>query len=298
MRQHIFGLAVGLAILLAACQSATSTPNAADTPEMASSTSMAGPSATSTSTVTPLPSPSVTPSPVPTELPVRLVLLSNAVCRSGPGRFYPVIEYLLLGDTAIAHGKAEVTWENEDENIWFIIDDPNQEGSCWISETVVSVEGNVDSLEFSEIPPTPQILPSSTVELHGVVYYLISLGTGGPVACGDSLISIQTGIRRTGNLEEDIKNALNGLLTLRQEYAFGLYNALYQSRLKAKSVTVSNGTATVYLAGTVVKPQDDCDKERYRMQVFTTVRAFEGIDRAIVWANNVLLGDLLEQGNK
>jgi hypothetical protein len=182
--------------------------------------------------------------------------------------------------------------------IWYVVIGPVVGENCWVFETLVVLSSETGTIALLAAPPTRTPEPASTIIPNGVVYYLIHLGTGGPDGCGDSLIGINSGIKRTGDLEQDIINALNSLFNLRTEYSGNFYNALYESSLKAKFVDINGRHVTVYTRGTVVRPKEDCDKERFRIQVFTTVRAFAQVDTATIYANDVFLGDLLEQGNK
>jgi hypothetical protein len=264
-----------------------------------------GISPSSTYTATPNPTwinslePSLTPTPTPTAtpVPVFLTVKEAAGCRSGPGVDYRILDYLSRG------AEFEVVGMSQREDgyglhIWYVVIGPVVGENCWVFETLVELSSDTGTIALLAAPPTKTPEPAPTIIPNGVVYYLIHLGTGGPVGCGDTLIGINSGIKRTGDLEQDIINALNALFNLRTEYSGAFYNAMYQSSLKAKSVEMDGRIATVYTRGTVVKPPDDCDKERFRLQVFTTVKGFGEVDRAIIWANNVLLGDLLEQGNK
>jgi len=75
----------------------------------------------------------------------------------------------------------------------------------------------------TETPPPPT--PSGD---QAVYIYLVQTGTGGPVACGDSLIKVNTGLPRSGDNATDISAALRRLLVKRQ-WMVGLYNpAIYQ----------------------------------------------------------------------
>jgi hypothetical protein len=92
-------------------------------------------------------------------------------------------------------------------------------------------------------------------------------------------------------MSDDIKGALNALFANHQEYTNGLFNPIYQSSLKAKSVE-KNGEVRVYLAGQLVRPKDKCESQRMHDQVWYTVSQFSH-SRAIIYLNNALLGDLL-----
>jgi hypothetical protein len=132
-----------------------------------------------------------------------------------------------------------------------------------------------------------------------IVKYLILEGTGGPTGCGDSVVPVSTGIQPSGNIDEDVKVALKSLFSTGSKYLGELYNPLYQSKLTINKIDYrkQTGEITVYLTGGFTKPKDDCDKLRYRAQVWDTIRQFPEIWRAYVWVNDKLLGDLLVVGD-
>ena len=136
--------------------------------------------------------------------------------------------------------------------------------------------------------PTP---PVSLPE-NAIVIYLTHLGTGGPVACGDSLVAIMTGYHRTGNIEKDIQLAVDTLFSVGQ-YSGALYNATYPSNLRVSGVFLEKGEAVVELDGSYAKPENACDASRYRAQVWTTIQQFPEVNRAIPKVRGALLGDLL-----
>ncbi len=177
------------------------------------------------------------------------------------------------------------------------------------TQTPLPTQTFTPSPTFTETPlPTATETPTSTpasvsyVTDGMILYYVTSIGTGGPVGCGDSLIALSTGRARTGNLDADLKIALDAIFSSGQ-YPAGLYNATYPSVLKVGGVeyTVSNGVATVQLDGSYVTPADACDASRYRAQVWTTALQFTEIKRFIPFVGRALLGDRLavySDGNK
>ena len=146
---------------------------------------------------------------------------------------------------------------------------------------------------------TPSVTPTSTptkvsgyIPENAIVIYLTHIGTGGPVACGDSLVPIMIGHIRTGDIEKDIEIAVNTLFSIGQ-YSLGLYNATYPSSLRVADVYLEKGEAIVVMGGSYVKPVDACDASRYRAQVWTTIQQFPEVNRAIPKVKGALLGDLL-----
>ena len=132
----------------------------------------------------------------------------------------------------------------------------------------------------------------------GPIYkYLILPKTGGPVACGDSLIPVYVG-KRTGNTQEDVARALKGLFSNHSKQISGLYNPLYASRLKVSKVAYnpSNRNVTVKIKGKFVRPAEACERQRIRAVVWKTAQQFPEITHAIIFTPSQLLGDLLVGG--
>lgn len=244
-------------------------------------------------TVTPTktPTPTASPSPTFTPEPASLIISQDVKCRTGPGTFYDVESYFSQGI------QAEIVASTEQRNWWLIARESDQDQPCWISNSVVSVHGSTSTVPILTPPPLPTFLPTPTLNVPGILYYLIAENTGGPVACGDNLIAIYPGIRRTGDVETNVKAALTALFEQHTKYVSGLLNPIYESRMKAKSVSLdtSTGVATVQLAGTFVKPEDTCESKRMHAQVWFTINQFSSIRHSNVWLGNVKLGDLMEK---
>jgi hypothetical protein len=151
--------------------------------------------------------------------------------------------------------------------------------------------------------PTPSETPTMTVPPptpsgeDAIYVYYIQLDTGGPVACGDSLVPLNTGMARTGNVETDVTIALTRLFYQR-EFFGNLYNAIFRSNMSVKSVEFeeNTGLVNVYLDGTYVRSGDRCDDSRVRAQIWTTIRQFKVIKSVYILLRTSLLGDLLDTG--
>jgi hypothetical protein len=145
-------------------------------------------------------------------------------------------------------------------------------------------------------------LPKESIQAAaagGPIYkYLIHVGTGGPVACGDNLVPIYVGAR-TGDTEKDVATALNKLFATPKNSG-GLYNPLADSKLKAKGVEYnpSNRNVIVHLGGRLVKPKTSCDIKRARAMVWATAQQFPEVQHAIIWIGSSLLGDLLAANDR
>jgi hypothetical protein len=108
-------------------------------------------------------------------------------------------------------------------------------------------------------------------------------------------VGISAGVLKTGNVEADIKTALNTLFASGQKVG-GYWNSTYPSSFRVSKVEFnqSTGKATITLSGSYVKPADYCEARRYRDQVWATARQFPEVHRAAIWLENgKLLGDLL-----
>ncbi len=174
------------------------------------------------------------------------------------------------------------------------------------TSTTTNTETPIPTSTYTNTPtntPTPSLTPTETptdtpepvtayFPENAIKFYLTHIGTGGPVGCGDSLVALATGHLRTGNIETDIKLAVDTVFSIGQ-YSGDLYNATYPSSLRVGGVVLENGVATVELGGSYQKPKDACDASRYRAQVWSTILQFPEVTRAIPTYNNALLGDLL-----
>src|SRR5206468_12044189 len=105
-----------------------------------------------------------------------------------------------------------------------------------------------------------------------VRFYLVAVGDNGKIGCGDSLIPVKASIPPT---TAPLAVAMRRLLSVHSRYygESGLYNALYQSRLTVKRVTVINGRAVIHLGGTL-RLGGECDNPRVSAQLKRTAFQF------------------------
>jgi uncharacterized protein YgiM (DUF1202 family) len=119
--------------------------------------------------------PEFTPTPGFTSTPsVPTVTVSvNTNCRSGPGTQYALTGGVNVGQSAVVVGK------NTSTGYW-IINNLNGSGTCWLWGQYATVSGNTANLPEYPIPPTPT--PSSTPTLITLTPYLgaTAHGTVGP----------------------------------------------------------------------------------------------------------------------
>lgn len=152
------------------------------------------------------------------------------------------------------------------------------------------------TLTATASPTETKAIP--TVSGNQAIYiYLIQTDTGGPVACGDSLIPVNTGLPRTSNIEADITSALSRLL-VKKKYIAGLYNPAWLSNILIQSVNFKTnaGIVQIRLTGTYVRSGDRCDDSRVRAQIWTTIRQFKQVKTIDITLNGNLLGDILATG--
>lgn len=101
-------------------------------------------------------------------------------------------------------------------------------------------------------------------------------GTNGPlVGCGDSALLKEESVTEVLLTEKSrITTALHILFANKNQFLgeSGLYNALYQSTLTLKSVTIKEGRVTVELSGEPLSG-GECDDPRIVEQIRETVRS-------------------------
>ena len=165
------------------------------------------------------------------------------------------------------------------------------------TETLTPTKTPTETLTPTETPTeTPTDTPAPAwANPNAIRIYVTHVGTGGPNACGDTVIGISSGHLKSGNVAEDIKTALNTLFASGQNV--GAYrNSTYPSSFRVDSVDFnqSAGKAEITLQGSYVKPADYCEGRRYRDQVWATARQFPEVHNVTIWlSNGTLLGDLL-----
>ena len=248
------------------------------------------PTVTPTKTLEPTATNTATSTPVPPSLVVSVDL--GAVCRTGPDLNFAIAGYLPVGNTPALLARSET------DPVWWQVELTENAVTCWVSDLVVTVEGDVESLPQITPPPIPTAASVSAQAGSGIYYFVTSTDSGGPFGCekGDSLLYVFTGKSRTGILEDDVATALNALFSNHNQYYNGLYNPMYASSLRVGDVDFSPGDpeAYIWLAGDFVRPKDKCESQRMHDQVWETVEIqFPEISHAVIRVHNALLGDLL-----
>jgi LysM repeat protein len=120
---------------------------------------------------------------------------------------------------------------------------------------------------------------------------LIALNDGGPVGCGDSTVLVTRSIAPT---TAPLTAAVRELISLHTPYygQSGLFDALYQSQLSVQSVGITNGHATIRLAGSLASG-GVCDDPRIVQQFEDTALQFSTVHSVSVLVNGIPLTDLL-----
>jgi hypothetical protein len=113
-------------------------------------------------TPTPLPATATPPPTVPAESPTPLPSATpsapsvtadyNANVRSGPGAAYPVIDFLLEGETATVLGR----FDDPDTGTWWSIHRLAQGLDGWVWTGAVTFGGDPSLVPYLEPPPTPE----------------------------------------------------------------------------------------------------------------------------------------------
>jgi hypothetical protein len=229
-----------------------------------------------------------TSTPTETREPASLVVNEDTACRTGPGLIYDIRAYMIAGISPILLGRVE-------ESDWWSVEEPDFNAQCWVSSSVVTVDGDIDSLPEFTPEPTPTTEPSPTLVQKGVIFYVVAKDTGGSLGCGDTLIPVHTGIPSSGSLEKDIHIGLHALLKLKVKDFGGYYNPLHNAHLNTGKITVKKGggNVRVELNGSIPKPKDECEYHRVRGVLWETVRHYRSVSGVTFWIGDKLVGDLI-----
>ena len=147
------------------------------------------------------------------------------------------------------------------------------------------------------LPTVTAVPPTPTAAQQTVKVFLIALEDNGQsgtlVGCGDSAVPVTVTIPRTQGV---LRAALEKLLSIRQQSygESGLYNALYQSDLQLKSVTIDQGKAIIHLTGTLMLG-GVCDNPRVAAQIEQTALQFSTVNDVAVFINDTTLEEVLSQ---
>jgi hypothetical protein len=107
--------------------------------------------------------PTFTPSPTSSVPKVSVSVDTN--CRTGPSILYDRIGALLVGESAVIVAQ-ETTGE------YWIIENPDKAGTCWLWAEYATVTGNVSGLPLLTPPPSPTPTPTDTPAMAFTVSYV------------------------------------------------------------------------------------------------------------------------------
>ena len=165
VRKKIFILGLIFILALPACNLPSQAPGTA-TPEVdivATATALAKtlaaptsqPPTTEVPSSTPIPTNTSTITPTFTSTVPMVTVSVNTNCRTGPSVVYNLVGALLVGEQAVIVGKFSVG------NYW-IINNPDASGTCWLWGQYATVSGNTTGLPEYTQPPTPTPTLTST----------------------------------------------------------------------------------------------------------------------------------------
>ena len=95
----------------------------------------------------PLPQPPSLPEPATPSVVAKM----NGNCREGPGTVYDAYGTLIEGQQAELKGRLA-------DNSWLLVALVGQSMNCWISASVVEVQGNLASVQVEVAPPPPAVV--------------------------------------------------------------------------------------------------------------------------------------------
>ncbi|MCL4393724.1 MAG: GerMN domain-containing protein [Chloroflexi bacterium] len=151
------------------------------------------------------------------------------------------------------------------------------------------------------VSPTAASAPTSPAMLAPgmmrVKLYFVAVGDGGKagekIGCGDSIVAVDQQIPATN---APLTATLNELFSLTdKDYGqSGLYNSLYQSKLKVDGISISGGKAAISLSGSLLLG-GVCDNPRVQAQIEQTALQFSTVKSVSVTLNGVDLATVLSE---
>jgi len=130
-----------------------------------------------------------------------------------------------------------------------------------------------------------------------VKLYFIAVNDNGAagkkIGCNDSLVAVDRAIPATN---APLTGALNVLFSLTdKDYGeSGLYNVLYQSKLKIDSISIVSAKATINLSGSLVL-SGVCDNPRVQAQIEQVALQFSTVKTVAIFLNGKALQQALSQ---
>ncbi len=153
------------------------------------------------------------------------------------------------------------------------------------------------------LPPAPTLkvtptrtptLPAGTMRVKLFFVALNDNGAAGKkIGCGDSIVAVDRFIPIT---LAPLTAALRDLFSLtdRNYGQSGLYNALYQSKLKIDSIAIVNRKAMIYLSGSLAL-NGVCDNPRVQAQLEPIALQFSTVSSVAIFLNGIPLQQALSE---
>lgn len=103
-------------------------------------------------TATPSTAPASSPAPTATSTPsaVTADVMASTSCRTGPGTVYAIVTNLNAGQTAVVVGQDPL------DQYW-LVDNPNGSGTCWLWGLYATVTGNSAAVPSVTAPAPPDL---------------------------------------------------------------------------------------------------------------------------------------------
>jgi Sporulation and spore germination len=162
------------------------------------------------------------------------------------------------------------------------------------TSTATSTRAPSPTPTVAAIPTRTPTIPAKTTR---VKLYFVAIDDNGKsgkkIGCNDSLVAVDREISATS---APLTVALNELFSLKGQFygQSGLYNALYQSKIKVASVTIVDGKATINLSGSLVL-NGICDNPRVEAQVEQVALQFSTVSSVVVYLNGIPLQQALSE---
>lgn len=143
-------------------------------------------------------------------------------------------------------------------------------------------------------PTRTPTLPAGTMRVKLFFVAINDNGVAGKkIGCGDSIVAVDRFIPTT---IAPLTAALRELFSLtdRNYGSSGLYNALYQSKLKIDSIAIVNTRATIRLSGSLML-NGVCDNPRVQAQLEPIALQFSTVSSVSIFLNGIPLQQALSE---
>ena len=169
-----------------------------------------------------------------------------------------------------------------------------------VAATDTPAPTSTPTLVFSPVPTikvTPTRTPTIPAETIRIRLFFVAINDNGvagkKIGCNDSIVAVDRAIPATNAvLTASLKELFS--LTDKNYGQSGLYNALYQSKLKIDSISILNRKATIRLTGTLML-NGVCDNPRVQAQIEEVALQFSTVSSVAVYLNGVPLQQALSE---